>query len=62
MHGEELRAGACDRGGGALDRRLDIEQLRIDEDAAPARRKLACERKAAGEEQLEPNLVNADAS
>ena len=61
MHGEELRAGARDRSGGALDRRLDIEQLRVEEHTAPARRELGRERHAAGEHELEPDLVDADA-
>ena len=37
MHREEIRADARDRRGGALDRRLDIEQLRVDEDAITPR-------------------------
>ena len=61
MHREELRAGARDRRGGALHRRLDIEQLRVDEHGSAARGELAREREPTGEQQLEPDLVDADA-
>ena len=45
VHGEKLGAGARDRRGGALDRRLDVEQLRVDEHSAPARRELVASAK-----------------
>ena len=61
VHGEKLGAGARDRRCGALDRRLDVEKLRVEEHSAPARCELGGKRHAAGEHQLEPDLVDADA-
>ena len=61
MHGEELGAGRSDRGGRALDRRLDVEQLGIDEHRPAGRRQLLRQGEAASEQELEPDLVDADA-
>src|SRR5581483_4680690 len=61
VHGEESNAHARDRGGRPLDRRLDVQQLGIDEYGAPAAGELLREREASREQELEPDLVDAGA-
>src|SRR5262245_58888287 len=61
MHDEEGRASAYDGRGRPLNRRLDVGELGVNEDRATFPRELLGERKSATEQELKPDLVNADA-
>src|SRR5262249_55876271 len=61
MHGEERGAALRDGCRRALDGGLDIEELCVDKHRAAHLRELMHEREAAREQELEPDLVDANA-
>src|SRR4029077_15111362 len=62
MHREQVSADARYRGGGALDRRFDIEQLRVDKDAITPRYELARKFESAGKQEFKADLIHPDAA
>ena len=60
MHGEEIDAELGGVGDGALDGVADVEQLHVEKDVLAWSLQHAGELEAAGEQQFETDLVEAD--